>query len=85
MNKHARNSFLYLMQIYRPAVAVFSRIRMKNCMLGHQVAREIGNVSLGKQWNNRNNISSSIIKKVHGLNPGGYDFASTSSIPATLL
>jgi hypothetical protein len=58
MNKHARNSFLYLMQIYRADVAGFSRIRMKNCMLGHQVARETGNVSLGKQWNIRNNISA---------------------------
>jgi hypothetical protein len=59
MSKQARNSFLYLMQIYRPDVAGFSRIRKKNCMLGHQVAGETGNVSLGKQWNIRNNISAS--------------------------
>jgi hypothetical protein len=59
MNRHARNSFLYLMQIYRPDVAAFSCIRMKNCMLGHQVARETGIVSLGKQWNIRNYISAS--------------------------
>jgi hypothetical protein len=56
MNKHARNS---LMETYRPDVAGFSLIRMKNSMLGHQVARETGNVSLGKQWNIRNNISAS--------------------------
>ena len=37
------------MQIYRPDVAVFSRIRMKNCMLGYQVVRETCIGSLGKQ------------------------------------
>jgi len=59
MNKHARNSFLYSMQINRQDVAAFGRIRMKNCMLGHQVERETGNVSFGKQWNIRNNSSIS--------------------------
>jgi hypothetical protein len=59
MNKHGRNSFLYLMQIYRPDVAASSCLRMKNCMLGHQVAGETDIVSLGKQWNIRNYISLS--------------------------
>jgi ribosomal protein L28 len=59
MNKHTRNSFLYLMGTYRPDVAGCGLIRMKNCMLGHQVARGTANVSLGKQWNIGNNISAS--------------------------
>ena len=85
MNKHARNSFLYLMQIYRPDVAAFSSIRMKNCTLGHQVARETGNVRLGKQWNIMNYISASRIMKVHGSNAGGCDFVSPSSETPKLL
>ena len=74
------------MQIYRPDVAAFSSIRMKNCTLGHQVARETcGNVSLGKQWNIRNYISASRIMKFRGSNPGGCDFVSPSSETQTLL